>query len=438
MKIAFHIQRMNWYRVLSSAIEEALRRGHHVECWHDASARGLQDNIPATSRVPFFISGEPIIREYFDEEWLPERIQGKNVDVVVDCLPPPARTVKKWVEVSDRSRWVLLDAPPTDSIWNIGSEAQLAAIDLFAMQSEKHIQDSIVMMTQDRHELLAYIKKNAAMIGRHWINIVRDRFSFQWGPSHVEYFKKKAIVCGNTALDICSQIDAEAVRHRWDIPKGKKVVALLPCPYGNYTVALPWEKIFMSRSLMHNLRISMAYLFRWGNISNPFNVFLYKNVIKLLKEFCERSDALLVAKLRHSRPADDAVKMYADIILEKESFHPHTALELYKVSALTVGFYSSGAIEAVALDSPYLNIQVPGFPKEFYCKRLLPAYTYCDRRDGVVWDFNHNDFNQITRLSLSSFKLNSDERDAYLLDHLGFFDGRASVRFLDAVEALRV
>jgi len=53
-------------------------------------------------------------------------------------------------------------------------------------------------------------------------------------------------------------------------------------------------------------------------------------------------------------------------MIGKDCCHSHVALELSKSSSLTVGFNSSGSMEAIALGTAYSSIGMTVFPKEFY------------------------------------------------------------------------
>lgn len=426
---------MNWYRVLSSAIEEALRRGHHVECWHNAGAKGLLENVPQVSKVPAFANGKPIIREYWEDRWLVDRMRSGETDVVVDCLPPPWHLMKDWPSPPDRSLWVVLDGPPTDSVFHVGNEKQLLACDLFALQAPAHLEDCISMMTQDREELLQYVRGHLDVINPSWLELIQNRFGFRWDPPHVRYFRERACVVGNTALDICSRIDPGEVRRRWGIAADKPVVALLPCAFGQAQNSMPWERMYMSRGIAHRLWIKHAGKMKNAGLGDLLRAPTNERVLRALRNFCNRSGAALVAKLRHSRRPDRSTKAVADIILANEAFHPHTALELYSISQLTVGFYTSGAIEAVALGSPYLNIEIESFPNDFFCHRLLPAHTYCEPMKGVIWNVKPRDPRYFAGASLEQYAFDAKARMDYLDRQAGVIDGSASGRFIAAVEA---
>ena len=59
MRLAFHIPRSNYYRLLTPVIDEALGRGLTVECWHDyGEARGGSKGylFPDRDAAPKFVN----------------------------------------------------------------------------------------------------------------------------------------------------------------------------------------------------------------------------------------------------------------------------------------------------------------------------------------------------------------------------------------------
>ena len=61
MNLVFLIERQNFYKYFSSIIEEGLKRGHTVECWHDYTQPrlGMKDYLfPRIENSPFYNSGK--------------------------------------------------------------------------------------------------------------------------------------------------------------------------------------------------------------------------------------------------------------------------------------------------------------------------------------------------------------------------------------------
>src|SRR5262249_27779899 len=74
MRLGVLILRKNYYRLLGPVVEEALRRGYDVECWHDWSGprRGAKSSeFPDTP--PVFAAGTPRVTGYGGTADLAER-----------------------------------------------------------------------------------------------------------------------------------------------------------------------------------------------------------------------------------------------------------------------------------------------------------------------------------------------------------------------------
>ena len=67
MRLAFLVQRANFYRLYAPIVDEAIRQRWDVECWHDYSqARHGQKgyNFPALESAPRFVHGTLGFRTY--------------------------------------------------------------------------------------------------------------------------------------------------------------------------------------------------------------------------------------------------------------------------------------------------------------------------------------------------------------------------------------
>ena len=65
MKVAFLIQRRNFYRLFGPIVDRALERGWEAECWHDWSqARSGPKGSEFPDEAPAFRHGRPRVRTY--------------------------------------------------------------------------------------------------------------------------------------------------------------------------------------------------------------------------------------------------------------------------------------------------------------------------------------------------------------------------------------
>jgi hypothetical protein len=68
-RIAFHIERINYFKVLGGVIDEAMRRGHETVLLYDAADAGKMVKglpLPSSEHVPKFIFGTPRLLPYGD------------------------------------------------------------------------------------------------------------------------------------------------------------------------------------------------------------------------------------------------------------------------------------------------------------------------------------------------------------------------------------
>jgi len=181
MRVAFPIHRKNYYRPLGPVIEEALRRGHQVDCWHDwsQSRRGPKGS-EFPDAVPIALSRGSKVRTFRGTADLIRQIEIDEPDVVLSLDPPPhaagQRIAPKWL-------WL-----------------QYAA-------------DILVYST--REGVLA--ADSVATYSPYWATKLTERFA---GPGTTREFERRTVAVGMPELDILSQIDPDEVRRRLGLAPG--------------------------------------------------------------------------------------------------------------------------------------------------------------------------------------------------------------------------
>lgn len=434
MNIAFHIPRMNWYRVMSSLIDEALHRGHHVECWHNRGAN-LKENTPTIKKLPFFLNGKPVIVEYDKPEDIIPLVSSRPIDIIIDLHPPrypEIRSVKR--SNGGKPLWILLDLPPSDCIMDIRNEEQLYACDKFIVCNEYYLENSIKMVTQDKEELLEHVNEKRELLGELAADWVKDSFMFQWTDQHVRYLRDNVLIAGNSAFDVINHIKPEEVRKKWGIENSSPVIALLPCPFG-FDPTASWEQMFMKDSLLSRIKWIVKHR-RFKCLTHVSNYPSNTDVVKSLRKFASNNGALLIAKKKHSLPVTPELVRYCDRIVGDDNFYPHTALELFSISNLVVGFYSFGAIEAVALNTHYLNVVIPNFPWKFYCDMRTPIHN-CEPHDGAISSMTAAALiNKLPFMQITDFLLDSGAREQYLRRFASWPLDRTNGLIMHALESM--
>lgn len=432
MKIAFHIPRMNCYRALSSLINEALHRGHYVECWHHKGVK-LKENTPNLEKIPFFEHGNPTVIEYISQCDIVKLVTSRKVDIVIDIYPPrypEIQTIKK--EHGGKPLWILIDLPPSACIMEIRNEQQLYGCDKFIVCNEYYLQSSIRMAMQNKAELLNYTIRNERIIGSSPSEWVKKNYMFQWKEDHATYLLKNVFMAGNSSFDIMPHIKPDEIRYRWGLEKNKHIVSLLPFPF-NYDLDAKWAQMFARDSFLSRLKWIVMFK-RYESFKDIFSWPSNVAVVRSLRRFAVNNDALLIAKKRHSRDLTPELEKYCDLIVGDDQYYPHTAFELYSISDIVVGFYSTGAMEAVALKTPYLNVKFPDFPWKFYCDMRIPIH-FCEPFEGVISSMTADEvIDKLPFMKLSDFKLDPDEREKYLKKYASWPLGNASKSIIDFLE----
>ncbi len=438
MRIAFHIRRLSWYRILASTIEEALSQGHFVECWHNIGARELNANCPSLVDAPAFTAGKPRLIPYVHETGLSELMRRHEVEAVVDVVPPPKECVGHWPNLPSRPYWVVMDGPPVDSLLVAETSSQLRMCDMFAMKTPEHVAAVVSMKTRSWEELQLYLGKYALELGKHFVSrFAAPLFAQVWSDSDVQYFMSRAAIVGTPMLDDIQHVDPEEVRKRWGIRLDQPVIAIYPCPFGS-AYGAAWEKLFVTVNRIPRLTKIMLSG-RTDLLRQAWNAITDRDVVNALADFCRRQRAVLVVKNKHHSiiPVPKYLARHANKVISQDTFLPHTALELFRIAQLAVGYYSSGAIEAVACGCSYLNVDLPGFPREAMLKSLYPIFDSYLFTPGVT---HHQDARSLVKdiphKSLDNFRMDSILREKYLEEHAGPLDGRCATRFLFAVKEL--
>ena len=401
MKLAVLILRKNYYRLLGPVVEEALARGHLVDCWHDWSARargGKASEFP--DAAPAFRAGSPVVTGYRGPAELAERWRRDPPDAVVSIDPPDPE-----LRAATKARWVWL---------------QYAA-DILFQATPPGIVDADAV----------------ALYSAYW----RERVETRFRDSGVEpELRRKAIFVGAPELDAVHAIDRGEVRRRLGIPEGRPMVLYLPFPLRS-NVPTPWLRNIHSPATRIGQGVRTLLAGRWQDWSEVRRGCNDRRVVTAAREFCDANGALLVMKARRKDPVPRYAARLADRVFYDLSHHPPTILELLSVAALCIHFYSTAALEAAYCGVPSLCLA----PRE---EQLGPAsygfgFVHNDDPDGfynwpgvAYWRPLASAFDGLSRWRLADFPLEPEARRRYVERFLGFDDAGAAGRLLDAVGRL--
>jgi len=413
-RIAFLIERKNYYRLLGPLVDRALQDGWKVECWHDygQSRRGVKSyEFPDIEATPSFVHGRPQYVTYQCARELGQLL-GKTAPEIVIALRTPLATLGVGLSNS-RTRWVT-----TMHSW-----------DFFEINGPQGILSSDLSTV----------------------------YSDYWCTKGIEYFRKKVLTdfdeerlkakmisVGFPEMDQTSLIAREDVRRRWNIPQDKPVVVLLPYPTGSNPASFWSRKIYSEPSgLKQALNMVMQHRFEY--LPNVLGGWSDASVVKAICRFCDRNKAHLIVKSRLKDPIPTYTHQTADLCLYDESYYPATILEALSIADLCIGFYSGAVVEAAYLGVPSLCIT---FSLEDLLGPDLSKASLGDlmlsRDEGGIFQFQGVSWTMtipevienLPEMSFDDFRMNLISRSRYVEKFLSFDDGQSSERVLCAIRRL--
>ncbi len=399
MRVALLILRKNYYRLLGPVVEEALRRGHAVECWHDWSGArrgGKASEFP--DRTPAFRSGSPRVIGYRGPAELCLHWRRDPPDAVVSIDPPDAE-----IRAATKARWIWL---------------QYAA-DILFQATPPGILDADAV----------------ALYSTYWSRRIEERFpDFGIGPE----LGHKGIVVGAPELDTVHAIDRDEVRRRLGLPDGPPIALYLPFPLRS-NVPTPWLRHVHAPAtrLEQGVRTFLARRWEyWPHVVKGWND---RRLVEAARAFCDRNGALLVMKTRQKDPLPRYAERLADRTFSDLSHHPPTILELLSLASLCIHFYSTAVLEAAYCGVPSLCLAPR--PEELGPASFGFSFVHNGDADGLYnaagvayWQPLVSGFEGLREWRLADFPLEPEARRRYVERFLGFDDGRSACRLLAAVE----
>lgn len=402
MRLAFLVQRANFYRLYAPIVDEALRQRWDVECWHDYSqARHGQKgyNFPALESAPRFVHGTPGFRTYQGTTELRVWLQQGRTDAVVSLGP---RSVELGTHTTASSvTWVML---------------QHALSNFVAYGPDGFLGSDGVALYSD-----------------HWTDLALDYFGERRvGPldeKAEQEIRNKALAVGFPEMEAASRIDPSEVRRRFGIPADRPVVVLLPYSYGYGLASFRATHIGQQRS-RRQVAASLAR-----------QVWLDVRVVNAVRAFCRRNGAHLIVKSRMKRRPPAYTRAMADTHVYDESVYPATILETLRTASLCIGFYSTTVHEAAYLGVPYLSIRpndgdVRGDRalQRVFLDRSKSSFDF----PGVATVLEQREaIGDLPGKTLDGFSMDRRARAAYVEKFLSSDDGRSSARILNEIGRMK-
>lgn len=433
MKIVFPILRLNWYRLMSPVIDEAMRRGHEVECWHNCDGKNWSSNTPSKDRVPHFLNGKPKILEYANAEEIQKLFFDGTVDAAISLCLPFIAGLPNLDKVESRPRWVVLPTP--DTTHDLYSAEGIKCCDLFVHRTA-HTRDCVIAdHTIDAKPFLEEAERRKRDIGDLYIKRFSERLKKNWNDECIDAYRKRCVVSGYPLFDTIKLANRNELREHWGLPVDVPVVGMLAAPYAGRGFNAEWERIFASPD---PVRFKYRNWQRLGCRGLLDPVVHESGVVKGVRQFCKRNGALLITKRRHYQ---DAIKptlyeQFSDTTIGEDSFYPHSAIQMGLAADLVLGFYTTGTSETVAAGCHMLDIIAPGAPRDLHDK-YAHIFDGMFSFPGAATSMTAKDImHELPHRSLADFVLNSEARAQYNAKFNGRVDGLHSQRMLTAVEYL--
>ena len=417
MRIAFVIERLAHYRLFGPIIDEALRRGWDVECWHDHGRPldGLkQYQFPSLHGVPTFAHGQPIVKDYCGRSELRTWMAADRADAVVST--ETARFAGEPGQPAGSASPVWVSLQNVTDAFVTHSPASLLSCDLLALYSPWWLTWALDYYGD--------------------AGLIEDRQDYE------RRILARSSFVGLPETDVARGIDTRAVRARWGIPQDQPVVVFFPFPQGVGQASFWPKRLFGVPSRIRqaaNVVLHRRHEY-WPHILQSWND---RSVVLAIRRFCDRNGAYLLVKSRRKTPIPGYLEAVADQCLYDDSVYPATVLESLAIASLSISYYSGAVLESVALGVPHVCLAFSG--NDYFGSAGVPPdfprlYT---TEEGSVFQFRGvstaltipDAIRGLPERGLDDFRIDAAARAAYVRTYLGFDDRDASGRLLDAVTA---
>jgi len=418
MRVAFLIERRNYYRLFGPIVDRALERGWETECWHDQNQRrtwlagSASPGSPATFR-----HGTPRICTYRGAAELPALLARAQPDAVISLRQAAGG------EKRGRLGW-------------FGLQYTLDVADLLATTGETTC-DGIGLHThywRDHTADCLRIKANNQSRAQG------AKEKVVHSAAVAETLRRCATLVGVPEMDQCHWIDPAAVRARLGIEPDRPVVLYIPFPFESNPRTFWVRHVYGSPNALW-ARAAVALARRSEYRSHVARRWSDRNVVHAVRAFCDRHGAALIVKGRAKDPVPGYLARIADRVLYDEAYYPATILELLKISTLCLHFFSTVAYEAAYAGVPSIciapagdDLGLPALWQEWFLNLDVGgSFNF----PGVVYARRLGEFlDGFASARPADYPLDPVARAQYVERFVGFDDGKSSDRVLDAVQSL--
>ena len=454
MNLVFFIGRNNFYKFLASLIDEGIKRGHTIECWHDYTQPrvGMKDYLfPRIEDSPFFNCGNPNLKlkklenEGDFEKHLDEKRKNNYVDYFVGLSPADTNLNKSTLKYIS-GKWCII----------------MHGFDIFF--EYKNLSHEINF---NYNRYFFVFSNKFFKYGFDWINKYYPKQSINFRSEHT-----KVVPIGCTMIGSRNELksmNTKLIRKKYGINEDQKIVVYLPYPVKVKETMNEQSKAFRlayagiyCNMIKSNMKLNNNMKLMVGFKNNILNVLdRIKSIIKILKHhesrrylikryneprvfkavktFCNNNNLLLIVKPRIKYQITDYVRNNADLCIfdDEKQQYPTILQELFSIADLTIGNFSVAVFESVSYGVPYLNIE--GSKLQFLDIAHSSLFSNYDdsvfNYRSVAYNWNVTKIiSEFKNMSIDDFSMKNEDRESYMEKFLGPINGTSANRFYDYLE----
>jgi hypothetical protein len=418
LKIGFNLPRDNIIRLYSPFIDYLLANGCEIYIFCDHSQKPSEmgykaSMFPALEKIPVF-KNESKLFTFENVEELAEIIKSEKIQIIFSvnftgCM-------KRLRELLENSQYSLIFA-----------ELQYF-LELLIFGNDLSKTDAVYLFSQN------WLKWWKEYILNHSTVPVQDRAEL-FGQ-----IDQKSVITGFPEADQVKDFDKSEIRKKYNIAADKKVVVLMPFPWAKHRFPLISWSSFWTEIIYkpNNVFIKLAKLVRykaWRFLPEIWRGVDDLDVMKAIRAFCDKNNAVLVVKGREKNPIPSYIRKMADYVFIDKSFYPFTTLELMYIADLSIGYWTMGIIESVMAGAPSICL-VPkkghiwpecednDFGEEFTAKDS-GFYNF----ENVVYNEDVTEFSSnFGQKTFADYKICCQDREKFIEKFLGYSDFNACER----------
>lgn len=431
IKIGFLVHRKAYYKHFGPLIDEALRRGHQVFCFHDYAKIRQQGKkayqFASLDKLPRFSFGKPAALAFNGHHELIEKVKKNKVQVLVSlCFPV------SYVELRRSLSEAGIFFATLQSVGDSLIDAELwTCPDAYLVYSLFWVDLAVEYLL--KRKIIAPHEKEASQ----------------------RRLREKSVVVGFTELEQRKMLEREQLKKDWGIPQDKKVVLLLPFTFNSSGDRFWRPFVYGNNNLFVQLILVLFYpvlypllakrrpgLRQW--LAFFRQVFKRENDIALmraLKKFCQKNNAYFLVKARKKDPVKPYLAELADKVLYDEEFYPATIIKCLRIADLCCNFYSSAGMEASLMGVPNVCI-APTFRDWADVQHPLWEVLFSKAKDlhdfpGVSYKLSISEaIRAFSEKTLADFPLDKEKQKKHVKKYVGPLDGEYSAKAVNVMESL--